>query len=328
MVLLAILTAGTLWAGKNVWTSLGPDGGGPLLLAIDPQRSSTVYALTTAGIFTSQDGGASWSATSPVPAGLDRSSVLILDPLVSGTLYVGTSAGGIFKSTDGGASWKAVNAGITALENDPATVKLLCGPNGACSLPVLSLVIDPQNSRTLYATTLYGGVFKTIDGGEHWTWTRVGPVVPGVVNVFTLAIHPRTGTLYAYAYAMQFKGVFTSTDGGTTWTRAANSGLSDCPSGASPFVVDPQNEDTLFYVDYCAGLVKTTDEAESWHPILPYIEVHSLAIDLRNTSTIYAGTNFGVLTSTDGGRSWDSGNWDRESYPDVDALAVDPRNPG
>jgi photosystem II stability/assembly factor-like uncharacterized protein len=310
VVLLAILTSVALWADDNVWKSLGPDGGGPFFLAIDPQSSSTVYALTPAGIFKSQDSGASWRATSPVPAvetsGGFTPTPLVLDPLVSGTLYAGTISSGIFKSTDGGASWKAVNSGITAVEN-----------------PVLSLAIDPQNSTTIYATTLYGGVFKTIDGGENWNWTQVGPVVPGVVNIFVLAIHPRTGTLYAIAPS---KGVFRSTDGGTNWTRAANSGLPDCPSWASPFVVDPQNDGTLFYVDSCAGLVKTTDEAETWNPILPYIYVNSLALDPGNTSIVYAGTHFGVLKSIDGGLSWHSGTWGQETY--IGALAVDPRNPG
>jgi photosystem II stability/assembly factor-like uncharacterized protein len=114
IALLAVLTSGTLWASNNVWKSLGPDGGGPSFLAVDPQSSRTVYALTPAGIFKSQDGGGSWRATSA--AGFGRVSLLVLDPLVSGTLYAGTNSAGIFKSADGGASWKTVNSGLKATE--------------------------------------------------------------------------------------------------------------------------------------------------------------------------------------------------------------------
>jgi len=46
MAVLAVtgVGAGTLWAGINEWTSLGPDGGGARSLAVDPQNPSTVYA--------------------------------------------------------------------------------------------------------------------------------------------------------------------------------------------------------------------------------------------------------------------------------------------
>jgi hypothetical protein len=56
-------------AGKNVWTSLGPDGGSIQAIAIDPLNSSTMYAATGAGLFKSADAGASWTALKP---GLQR----------------------------------------------------------------------------------------------------------------------------------------------------------------------------------------------------------------------------------------------------------------
>src|SRR5579862_5377337 len=56
-------------AGVSAWTSLGPDGGGALILVVDPTSPDTVYASTGTGLFKSTDGAGNWSALSPLPAG-------------------------------------------------------------------------------------------------------------------------------------------------------------------------------------------------------------------------------------------------------------------
>ena len=127
IVLAVLLGTGTLWAGNNVWTSLGPEGGSFQALAIDPQNSSTVYAVAGGGIFKSSDGTANWrrvypAATSDGTAAYPA-SVLAIDPQNTNTLYVGTGGGpttmdgSVFKSTDGGASWSAANSGLPTSSN-------------------------------------------------------------------------------------------------------------------------------------------------------------------------------------------------------------------
>ena len=41
------------------------------------------------------------------------------------------------------------------------------GPEGGS---FQSLVVDPQDPRTLYAGARTAGVFKSIDGGAHWSY--------------------------------------------------------------------------------------------------------------------------------------------------------------
>src|ERR1700730_2430532 len=104
--------SGTLWAGTNVWTSLGPEGGPIQALAIDPQTPSTIYGAASGGIFKTTNSGTTWnrvyfaqtSVVYPVP-------VLAIDPQSTSTVYAG---GGydVLKSTDGGASWSAMNSGL------------------------------------------------------------------------------------------------------------------------------------------------------------------------------------------------------------------------
>lgn len=64
-----LLVPGIVLAGVNAWTSLGPAGGGALILVVDPQSPNTVYASTGTGLFKSTDGAGSWSAMRPRPAG-------------------------------------------------------------------------------------------------------------------------------------------------------------------------------------------------------------------------------------------------------------------
>ncbi len=48
---------------------------------------------------------------------------------------------------------------------------------------VLTLAIDPQTPITLYAGTWGGGVFKSTDGGGHWSALNTG-----LTNLFVNAL--------------------------------------------------------------------------------------------------------------------------------------------
>src|SRR5437764_134751 len=136
IVVFAILGTHAGWAGDNVWTSLGPDGGSISALVIDPQNTRTVYAATGSGVFKTTDGGASWSQASALNERIVQT--LLIDPQNSRTLYAGTRNYGVLKSTDAGASW--VNSGL--------------------GFPrILGLALDPQSPSTMYAVLSSVGVF-------------------------------------------------------------------------------------------------------------------------------------------------------------------------
>ena len=139
LTLLITSQAGTVSAGTNVWTSIGPEGGQISSLAIDPTNPSTLYAGTWGGgVFKSTNGGAAWSAVNTGLTGI-YVYALAIDPATPGTLYAGTY-GGVFKSTNGGAAWSAVNTGLTT--------------------PLVNaLAIEPTTPGMLYAGTGGGGVF-------------------------------------------------------------------------------------------------------------------------------------------------------------------------
>src|SRR5215470_15011306 len=77
---------------------------------------------------------------------------------------------------------------------------------------VLALVVDPQNSRTLYAST-DRGLFKTSDGAASWSAVSSPKGLDGWP--MSLAIDPLTsGTIYA---GLAGERMYKSTDGGASW---------------------------------------------------------------------------------------------------------------
>ena len=88
--------AGSVSAGINIWTSIGPDGGYINTLAMDPTTPGTLYAGTGGGgVFRSTNGAGSWSGYN---TSLTAPTVfsLVVDPVSTGMLYAGTLYGGVF----------------------------------------------------------------------------------------------------------------------------------------------------------------------------------------------------------------------------------------
>jgi photosystem II stability/assembly factor-like uncharacterized protein len=166
------------------------------------------------------------------------------------------------------------------------------GPEGGI---ILSVAIDPHDSGTIYAAT-WAGVFKSKDGGANWTATGLMGFAIGSV-----VVDPQNQTT-VYASTLQYPDddfstmkVFRSVNGGSTWSEA-DSGL-----------LPPNN---------CC--------------------LNALVIDPWNSGTIYAGTQISgpdgsggsIYKSTDGGTNWQLMSFEQGAGVAVNAMAIDPQNPG
>ena len=160
-------------------------------------------------MYKSTNGGGTWSAVNAGLTGYGGYEKYVwafaVDPHTSTTLYAGTDRG-VFKSTDGAGTWSAVNNGIRP-DYPPSA--------GPCS--VEAIAIDPLTPTTLYAGTgcsTGSGVFKSTDGGGHWSAVNTGVTAWYTVNA--IAIDPQTPTTL---YRGTTSGVFKSTNGGQTWSN-------------------------------------------------------------------------------------------------------------
>jgi photosystem II stability/assembly factor-like uncharacterized protein len=330
-----------------------------MAIAVDPRDSRTLYSSTmNVGIFKSTDGGQTWArALSAFP---DFSVVtLAIDPINAGTVYAGTTGAGVFKSTDGGYNWTAVNVGLSGKDTsfgesiaalaidrrNPMTVyagtyfdgvfKTINGGQtwtpvnrGLPFLSLNTLAIDPQNANVLYAGIYEGGfsrIWKTVDGGGNWNLvTGIG--LPQFNVLASLVADPnKRETIYVVGYlssGSMATGIFSSTDGGQSWTV-----LSDVPdSQIPPLAIDAHDSSTIYAGSTNSGMYKSTDGGNTWiHSSrgISAVDVHGITVDRSNPRTVYASTSQGVFKSTDGGGTWMLKFSDPRDYP----VVIDPSNP-
>jgi hypothetical protein len=231
--------------------------------------------LPATGIYTSTDGGASWSLPSS-ELQLPECYKLVIDPFNSYPLYAGTTSR-FYKSlltVDGGLSWA------------PLPV-----PDGG-TIQATAPAIAPNTGLTVYL----GGespnaIFKSTDGGGFWVQVFTSPAP---VRMLTIArFDPQV--LYAGTAG---SGIFKSVDGGATW-QAANSGLTKLNINA--VALDP-SQPQIVYAGAIAssglsgGLFKSTNGGATWQEIgfgVTNADVYALAVDY--TGTVYIGTNHGLF---------------------------------
>jgi photosystem II stability/assembly factor-like uncharacterized protein len=322
------------------WTTTGPQGGSVVTaLANDADRRILYVGTAGGGVFRSNNDGRTWGAASE---GLASRQIraLAIDPQTPSTLYAGTSGAGVFKSTDAGDSWKACGG------------KFLFGANELSF--VTTLAVDPGNPATLYAGTAHfwspdhligGAVYKSVDGGETWTWSIA------LFEAVHVAVDPRTPTT---VYASGWGGWYSpwnesfrksilhkSTDGGRTWL-SLRSGIPPFDPRDLPYAppvrslaFDPHDATTL-YACGGYGVFKTTADSGIWSKVsagLPtspsfrgYASCGAIAIDPAHPATLYAYIHSsGLFKSTDAGGSWVQSGSDTD-IQDVFVLTFDPSN--
>lgn len=246
-------------------------------IAINAQNAADVLIGTVNGAFATANSGGAWAASSN---GLALTSVtaVAVDPSTPTTAYAATKYSGLFKSTNAGGSWTAIDNGIGATGNL------------ACQAPIFSsLAIDPNTPATLYAAsacTLSNAVYKSTDGGAHWTSSAAG--LPAYVGIAAVALDPlATSTVLA---ASAGNGLYRSADGGTTW--AAVDSLAGIQVTGLSFTVTP------------AAPASSGSRADTAGPLTaPNSSAPSATSG--GTSTAAASTSgSGVMVSSDGGKTW------------------------
>jgi photosystem II stability/assembly factor-like uncharacterized protein len=284
LLLLACVLAAALAAPAGAsWFAVGPEGGTVFALAVDPAVPATLYAGTDGGgVWKSSDAGASWSVTGPGIGNL-QTLALAIDPQTPSTLYAGTVAGA-FKSNDGGASWTAVNNGLT----EPV---------------ILQLAIDPLHSATLYAGTL-SGLFASTDGAASWK-AVAGPF--DSANLLALdPLHPET----LYVAPLNAPGLYESMDGGASW-KDESAALGGSAVTAVALALDPASPARLYTAvrrlfNNVPSFFSSPDGGTSWTPAGRGLEgrvILGMAAAPRSTA-LYAATDLGIYTSTDGGKTF------------------------
>jgi photosystem II stability/assembly factor-like uncharacterized protein len=279
-----------------------------------PDANSIFSSVTDIKSVRSTDAGIHWMRESANGLSLNTTYQTVLPP-ASSTLYAATSSihdmymsyrltdstldsgsGAVMQSTDAGAHWTTVHS---------------------FGHPVVFLAIDPNNSKSMYASVVHstkGGIFHTsqLDQGTTATWSQLAnpPRTEGhPYNIVVL----KDGTLVATYSGRRTStgftdssGVFVSNDGGPTWLDRSDAKMH---YWTKDLVIDPNDSaQQTWYVGVFQqfgggpaetnGLYRTTDRGQHWTPIWQGGNVESCTIDPRNPDHMFVTTESDGLWST------------------------------
>lgn len=287
-------------------------------LAVDPQNSQNVFAGTSDGLYTSNNGGSTWTLR------LFRDvQAVAVDPVTPANVYVGSCSDnvGLYKSVDGGATWVPSNSGLTnicvgSVSVDPGSPSTIFGgtgfqstngvfksvdggstwsPSGLEQWSISSVVVDPTSSGTVYALG-DGGLAKSTDGGQ--TWSRL----PAGNSVFAFALAPSSSSVLFVSTA---GGVKRSADGGMRWTSRATGLPTD--DLTTVLAVNPNRSNVIYAGTRFTGVYASIRSGRTWKPAntgLYAQEITALAVSFGPSDMLYAGTWHGLFKSADSGASW------------------------
>ncbi len=342
-----VIIAGT--AGGGVWRTY--DAGehwGPLMeseptltigaVAFAPSNPDVIYAASGedaggwnpawpgVGIYRSTDGGKSWILTAPVPS--TRFSAIVVHPTQPNTLYVAGNQG-LHKSRNAGAAW-ITNLGLSSLFDGQIT----------------DVVLAHDDPDRIYIGVWNNSVYRSTTGGQElvpgWPPGKKGGFAfqrldganqlpsGGAAGWIKLAIG-RNGTNGSNFVAAKLgpngSRIFTTTDGGNTWTeQAANVATVSFDEWASVIAVDPQDESRL-YAGAAGQFMRSDDGGATWVSVASGIhpDQQDLVFDPNDSARIYLANDGGVYRSGDAGATWffASGNMRTSQLYDLDICERD-----
>src|SRR5205809_4873983 len=180
------------------------------------------------------------------------------------------------------------------------------------SLAALGMIVGLSLTHTKVAASPGPDSNPTFSGQDNSQslnkWSSNGP---DGGEVLSLAIDPSNP---ATIYAGTAVGLFKSTNGGATWSISLAGGY------IKDLVVYAPNPNIIY-----AGSSKSTDGGLSWQPM--NLGGHPFAVDPTNPNILHAVVYQTVITSTDGGATWNTLHSHLNAPYQFGSVAIDPTNP-
>ena len=196
------------------------------------------------------------------------------------------------------------------------------GPSGG---DVRVVAIDPKDKNRLYISTLDGQIHTSADAGK--TWRLLVNLNQPELILDQLFVDSRDSRII-YTSGHRHKapgGFYRTTDSGATWKESKELKQQSIFS-MTQSTLDPG----ILLVGTTNGVWMSKNSGADWEKIssstMP-VNIDSLAMDPRNTSTIYAGTWWRPFKSTDAGKNWQLIKDGMIDDSDVFVVNLDPRNP-
>jgi hypothetical protein len=282
---------------KQHW--LGVGGGESADVAVSPTDPNIVYATTYSGIITRVDlesGERRYIGAYPhYTEGTEQRNLKYRwqwnfpirvshhDPSV---LY--HTSNYVHRSTDEGDSWEVISPDLS--RNIAAYQDIPGGPiqHDATGVEVYSSIFSfqesPHNALEMWAGSDDGLLHKTTDGGKNWVKVDL-PGIPEEATINQILLSSQdVNTVFVVAYHYRYK-------------------------------------------DFTPYILKSSDGGSSWTMITSGIGkthfVRAVAQDHKDPDLLFAGTEYGMYCSRDGGKNWESLQLDLPHTPITDMEVKD-----
>lgn len=249
------------------------------MLSVKPDDGSVIAGLSEAGLFVTNDRGATWTALGDGPQSTpitNRPSQIVYDPdepsryWLAGT-YV---TPGIYRTDDDGVTFESLgdawhNEYLSIDFSDAKRKTLLAGSH--------------EQAQTLW---------RSSDGGD--TWDQIGANVPTDCSWTTYPVIVDSET-YLLGCG---NGIWRSTDAGDTWGAVSALG-----GAAAPLIA---SDGAVYWVDGDGGLEASTDAGATWTRVVGGGVLSKAAPVELPDGRLAALAGQGILLSADGGVHWSS----------------------
>jgi photosystem II stability/assembly factor-like uncharacterized protein len=241
-------------------------------------QGDTLWAgCLPAGLFKSEDGGASWQLVESLwlrperkewfGGGYDHAGIhsIAVDPRDANHVTIAVSCGGVWQTHDGGKSWVNTSKGMVADFMPPERKE---DPN---IQDVHRMVQCAAQPGVLWAQNHFG-IYRSTDGGERWS--RIPAPQPTDFG-FAVAVHPR--------------------DANTAWFVPAHSDQQRMPADGRMVVTRTRDGGASFQT-----LGKGLPDRDAYHLVYR----HALAVGEDGSTLAMGSTTGGLWVSEDAGDSW------------------------
>ncbi len=282
------------------------------------------------GMYRSADAGRTWTKIGL--ADTQQIGKVIVDPRDANTVFVAAlghpygpnAERGVFRSRDGGAHWDRV----LGKGNDTGAIDLAFEPDN----PQVVYAAMWQARRTPWnvyppASGPGSGLYKSSDGGDHWTHV-VGNGFPdahvGRIGVAVAQSNP--ARVYALVDGDE-GGLYRSDDAGAHW-RKTSGDVRIWQRGwyFGEIAVDPKNADRVYAMNTI--VLRTDDGGAHFIPLKgdeTGDDFHALWIDPANPDRQILGVDQGAIVSLNGGKTWSS--WHNQPTAQLYHVSTDNRFP-
>ncbi|MGI9628468.1 MAG: WD40/YVTN/BNR-like repeat-containing protein, partial [Longimicrobiales bacterium] len=258
--------------------------------------------------------------------------------------YMGSTGGGVFKTVDAGATWANISDGQIKV---PSIGAIAVAPSDENVIYVGTGSAEPRGN-----TSPGRGMYRSTDAGA--TWTGIG--LPNAGQIGRVVVHPDDpDVVFVAALGNLFgrneeRGVYRSSDGGTTWENVL---FVNDSTGVVDLAMNPSNPRILYATAWRAqrlpwtmisgssegGIYRSKDGGDTWQKLgggLPtgLVGKAGVTVSPANPNRVWAvieaeGEAGGVYRSDNGGNSWrqltgDRQLWHRPWY--YNRITADPQD--